>query len=262
MKRDIAARNIGRALSAPSRTLASGRARAPTHRRHAKPNETRRNASGTVAIRAPSGPQGNTYDLWGLGNVAKYLKNMARPERFELPTPRMRDHRDRTLSASCPDDPCGSTRYVRFRQHTICPVIFGPFGVWDAPDISCATDSQNPIRNPVWRPVHTRLINRPLHEIPDKPAQIGHGLALDQAGDETKTLFHYRTLFPRHHALRQNGEKRYPCVRYETPPMSRVAHCGEQKKQRQRRGRESGRNLASGGLVAAIGLQASVTIRC
>jgi len=55
-------------------------------------------------------------------------------------------------------------------------------------------------------------------------AQIGHRLALDQAGHEDKTLFHSRTHFPWHPRLRQNGEKRYPCVRYETSPMSRVAH--------------------------------------
>lgn len=55
------------------------------------------------------------------------------------------------------------------------------------------------------------------------PAQIGHRLAFDQAGHEQKTLFHSRTLFPWHPRLRPNGEKRYPCVRYETSPVSRVA---------------------------------------
>ena len=58
-------------------------------------------------------------------------------------------------------------------------------------------------------------------------AQVGHCLALQQAGDEAQALFHGRTLLPGHPYLppAAASEKCYPCVRYEVSPMSRVAHA-------------------------------------
>ena len=56
------------------------------------------------------------------------------------------------------------------------------------------------------------------------PAHIRHGLAVQQAGNKPKALFHHRTRFPRHPHLPPKSEKCYPCVRYEMSPMSRAAH--------------------------------------
>ena len=56
------------------------------------------------------------------------------------------------------------------------------------------------------------------------PANVRHGLAVQQAGHKAKALFHHRTRFPRHqHIPPANGEKCYPCVRYGMSPMSRAA---------------------------------------
>src|SRR5262245_62373862 len=58
------------------------------------------------------------------------------------------------------------------------------------------------------------------------PAYVGHRLAIQKAGDETKAFLHHRTGSPRHqHLPPAKGEKCYPCVRYEVSPMSRVAQA-------------------------------------
>src|SRR6185295_5552248 len=59
--------------------------------------------------------------------------------------------------------------------------------------------------------------------------QLGHGLALQQPGNETQAFFHDRTLLPGHCHLPPGppvvaGGKCYPCVRYVLSPMSRAAH--------------------------------------
>ena len=60
---------------------------------------------------------------------------------------------------------------------------------------------------------------------PEIPADVRHGLPVQQAGDKAKAFFHHRTRFPRHpHLPPAKGEKCYPCVRYEMSPMSRAAH--------------------------------------
>ena len=58
------------------------------------------------------------------------------------------------------------------------------------------------------------------------PADVRHGLPVQQTGDKAKALFHHRTRFPRHQHLppANPGEKCYPCVRYGMSPMSRAAH--------------------------------------
>ena len=57
------------------------------------------------------------------------------------------------------------------------------------------------------------------------PADVRHGLPVQQTGDKAKALFHHRTRFPRHqHLPPAKGEKCYPCVRYGMSPMSRAAH--------------------------------------
>src|SRR5439155_19952336 len=56
------------------------------------------------------------------------------------------------------------------------------------------------------------------------PANVRHGLAIQQADHKAKALFHHRTRFPRHqHLPPAKGEKCYPCVRYGMSPMSRAA---------------------------------------
>ena len=55
------------------------------------------------------------------------------------------------------------------------------------------------------------------------PADVRHGLPVQQAGHKAKALFHHRTRFPRHPHLPPKGGKCYPCVRYEMSPMSRAA---------------------------------------
>src|SRR6266478_9683153 len=57
------------------------------------------------------------------------------------------------------------------------------------------------------------------------PANVRHGLAIQQAGHKAKALFHHRTRFPPHqHLPPAKGEKCYPCVRYGISPISRAAH--------------------------------------
>src|SRR5260370_66983 len=57
------------------------------------------------------------------------------------------------------------------------------------------------------------------------PANVRHGLAIQQAGHKAKALFHHRTRFPRHqHLPSAKGDKCYPCVRYGISPMPRAAH--------------------------------------
>src|SRR5262245_1657446 len=57
------------------------------------------------------------------------------------------------------------------------------------------------------------------------PADIRHGLAVQQTGHKAQALFHNRTRFPRHPHLPQNKSgKCNPCVRYVLSPMSRAAH--------------------------------------
>src|SRR6266511_1089953 len=57
------------------------------------------------------------------------------------------------------------------------------------------------------------------------PADVRHGLPVQQAGHKAKAFFHHRTRFPRHpHLPPAKGEKCYPCVRYGMSPMSRAAH--------------------------------------
>src|ERR1700693_3747144 len=47
------------------------------------------------------------------------------------------------------------------------------------------------------------------------PANLRHGLALQQAGNKKQTFFHHRTRFPRHPHLPPNKSgKCNPCVRY------------------------------------------------
>ena len=56
------------------------------------------------------------------------------------------------------------------------------------------------------------------------PADVRHGLPVQQAGDKAKAFFHNRTRFPRHpHLPLAKSEKCNPCVRYELSPMSRAA---------------------------------------
>src|SRR5688500_20180217 len=62
-----------------------------------------------------------------------------------------------------------------------------------------------------------------LSGYPERPAHLAHSFPVKQTRHETKTLLHYRTLLPRHQHLPPKSEKCYPCVRYETSPMSRVA---------------------------------------
>ncbi len=60
---------------------------------------------------------------------------------------------------------------------------------------------------------------------PELPADLGHGLAIEQAGHKAQAFFHHRTRFPRHpHLPPKKSEKCNPCVRYEMSPMSRAAH--------------------------------------
>ncbi len=59
---------------------------------------------------------------------------------------------------------------------------------------------------------------------PELPANLTHAFALKQTGNKSKSFLHNRTLFPRHQHLLPNGKKCYLCVRYDSSPMSRVAH--------------------------------------
>src|SRR6476619_6944275 len=60
---------------------------------------------------------------------------------------------------------------------------------------------------------------------PELPADLGHGLSVEQAGDKAQAFFHHRTRFPRHpHLPPKKSEKCNPCVRYKMSPMSRAAH--------------------------------------
>ena len=61
-----------------------------------------------------------------------------------------------------------------------------------------------------------------LSGYPERPAGFAHTLAIKQTGDKSKTFFHDRTLFPRHQHPLRNGEKCYPCVRYDLSPISQV----------------------------------------
>jgi hypothetical protein len=58
------------------------------------------------------------------------------------------------------------------------------------------------------------------------PADLGHRVTVQQSGDKSQTLVHYRTLLPGHRHLPPGmpGGRCYPCVRYKTSPMSRAAH--------------------------------------
>src|SRR6478752_7019358 len=59
---------------------------------------------------------------------------------------------------------------------------------------------------------------------PELPADLGHGLSVEQAGDKAQAFFHHRTRFPRHpHLPPKKSEKCNPCVRYKMSPMSRAA---------------------------------------
>jgi len=59
------------------------------------------------------------------------------------------------------------------------------------------------------------------------PANIRHGLPVQQTGDKAKAFFHHRTRSPRHPHLPQNKSgKCNPCARYKMSPMSRAAHNG------------------------------------
>src|SRR5438270_12767193 len=58
---------------------------------------------------------------------------------------------------------------------------------------------------------------------PELAAKLPEGFAVQNTGDEKKTLFHDRTLFPRHQHLPPESEKCYPCVRYVVSPMSQPA---------------------------------------
>src|SRR6185312_2242349 len=63
-----------------------------------------------------------------------------------------------------------------------------------------------------------------LTRYPELPADVRHGLPVQQAGDKAKAFFHNRTRFPRHPHLPQNKSgKCNPCVRYVLSPMSRAA---------------------------------------
>ena len=44
----------------------------------------------------------------------------------------------------------------------------------------------------------------------------------EHAGDKAQAFLHHRTLSPRHQHLPPNGEKCYPCVRYDLSPISQV----------------------------------------
>src|SRR5436305_944414 len=55
------------------------------------------------------------------------------------------------------------------------------------------------------------------------PADVRHGLPVQQAGDKAEAFIHDRTRFPRHpHLPPAKSEKCNPCVRYELSPMSRA----------------------------------------
>ena len=55
------------------------------------------------------------------------------------------------------------------------------------------------------------------------PAHLRHALAVQQAGDKAQAFLHHRTRCPRYQHLPPNGEKCYPCVRYEVSPISQTA---------------------------------------
>src|SRR3990170_5682259 len=57
---------------------------------------------------------------------------------------------------------------------------------------------------------------------PGGAADIGHRLALEEAGDEAKTFIHDGAFLPghRHPPLVKSSEKCHPCLRNETSPMS------------------------------------------
>jgi hypothetical protein len=56
------------------------------------------------------------------------------------------------------------------------------------------------------------------------PADLRHGLPVQQTGNKAQAFFHNRTRFPRHPHLPQNKSgKCNPCVRYEMSPMSQAA---------------------------------------
>src|SRR3546814_595678 len=65
-----------------------------------------------------------------------------------------------------------------------------------------------------------------LSGYPERPARLCHSLAVQKPSHKPQTFFFHRTLLPRHQHLRPNARKCYPCVRYKTSPMSRVAHFG------------------------------------
>src|SRR3546814_2144943 len=65
-----------------------------------------------------------------------------------------------------------------------------------------------------------------LSGYPERPAHLCHALAVQKPSHKPQTFFFHRTLLPRHQHLRPNARKCYPCVRYKTSPMSRVAHFG------------------------------------
>src|SRR3546814_4091315 len=62
-----------------------------------------------------------------------------------------------------------------------------------------------------------------LSGYPERPAHLRHALAVQKPSHKPQTFFFHRTLLPRHQHLRPNARKCYPCVRYKTSPMSRVA---------------------------------------
>ncbi len=49
------------------------------------------------------------------------------------------------------------------------------------------------------------FLREPESVSPERPADIAHTLAIKQTGDKSKTLFHDRTLFPRHQHLQLKG---------------------------------------------------------
>ena len=61
---------------------------------------------------------------------------------------------------------------------------------------------------------------------PELPAEAGHLLAIEQAGNEAETFVHDMTLLPGHYSLPLNGRKCYPCLRNEVSPFSREGHNG------------------------------------
>src|SRR6201984_3464780 len=57
------------------------------------------------------------------------------------------------------------------------------------------------------------------------PAHTRHRLPVQETSDKAQTLFHHRTLFPRHrHLPRIKSGKCNPCVRYVLSPMSLAGH--------------------------------------